>query len=383
MKICFVHDWLTNYGGAELVLKTFLEIWPGTPVYTLIYDERGTCQDIIRSTSITGSFINKFPFAKHNHRLFLPLMPLAIKQFDLSNYDLIISDSHAIAKGVTTRRGQCHISYIHTPIRYAWEMQEQYLAYARLDRGFRGLLARSLLNHIRRWDLRTARNVNYFIANSKFVARRIRNYYEREATVIYPPVEVERFKPTAKKDDFYLTISRLVPYKNVDLIVSAFAKMPGKKLVVIGDGPEMKRIRQSASENISIMGYQPNQVVEDYLHRARALIFAAEEDFGIILVESQACGTPVIAYGKGGVLESVNEGETGFFYNEQSIDSLTNAIQAFEKHPPLDVQKMQRNAERFNKDRFKHEIETFVSDKVYEIFSSVSLEGKTEHDETK
>jgi glycosyltransferase involved in cell wall biosynthesis len=169
----------------------------------------------------------------------------------------------------------------------------------------------------------------------------------------------------------------------VDLIVSAFAKMPGKKLVVIGDGPEMKRIRQSASENISIMGYQPNQVVEDYLHRARALIFAAEEDFGITLVESQACGTPVIAYGKGGVLESVNEGETGFFYNEQSIDSLTNAIQAFEKHPPLDVQKMQRNAERFNKDRFKHEIETFVSDKVYEIFSSVSLEGKTEHDETK
>ena len=369
MNICFVHDWLTTYGGAELVLKTMLEIWPGTPIYTLVYDDRGNCRDIIRANEVKGSFINKLPFAKSKHRSYLPLMPLAIEQFNLSEYDLIISDSHAVAKGVITGPDQLHISYVHTPIRYAWDLSHQYLAQAGLDKGIKSFFARSLLHYIRLWDMRTACGVDDYVVNSKFIARRIKKLYKRDSTVIYPPVEIDRFSLMEEKEDFYLTVSRLVPYKKVDVIVQAFNEMPDKKLVVIGDGPALKPLKKLASSNIEFLGFQDNQALASTMQRAKALIYAAEEDFGIVPVEAQACGTPVIAYGKGGVLETVIEGETGYFFQEQNAASLVQAVETFEQKDKLDYRKIQQNTKRFSKDRFMKEMKAFVEAKIKEYFS--------------
>ena len=367
MKICFVHDWLTTFGGAEQVLKALLEIWPETPVYTLVYDEKGNCRDIIHATQVTGSFINDLPFAKRKHRAFLPLMPLAIEQFDLSAYDVIISDSHAVAKGVLTGPDQLHINYIFTPIRYAWDMHHAYLKQAKLDRGLKGLVAQSLLHYIRMWDLRTVPSVDHFVAISDFIARRVWKFYKREADVIYPPVETERLTLHTEKSDTYLALSRLVPYKKTDLIVQAFTRMPEKKLVVIGDGPQMKSLKKIATANIELLGFQPDSVVEDHLKHAKALIYAAEEDFGIVPVEAQACGTPVIAYGKGGALETVIPGETGFFFNHQEPDALIQAVNDFESQSALSPEKIRLNAERFSKSRFLSEMQTYV-ETAYENF---------------
>lgn len=369
MKTCFVHEYLIDYGGAEQVLKGLLEIWPNSPIYTLIYDKNGNCKDIIKSTEVNGSFLNKMPFAKRKHRAYLPLMPLAIEQFDFSDYDLVISASHAIAKGIITGPNQLHISYIHTPIRYAWDMQSQYLSHAGLEKGLKGALTRSLLHYLRIWDMRTVAGVDHYIANSRFIARRIMKLYKREATVINPPVDIDRFSVSKDKEDFYLTVSRLVPYKKVDLIVRAFSKMPERKLIVIGDGPELNALKNMASTNVTFLGFQSDNVIEDTMQRARAFVYAAEEDFGIVPVEAQACGTPVIAYGKGGILETVIPGETGFFFDEQNVEALVAAINAFENSIPLDPEKIRRNAERFGKDRFKQKMKDFVEEKVQQYFN--------------
>lgn len=368
MKTCFVHEYLIDYGGAEQVLKGFLEIWPNSPIFTLIYDKEGNCKDIIQSTKVIGSFLNKFPFVRRKHRAYLPLMPLAIEQFDLSDYDVVISESHAIAKGVITGPGQLHISYIHTPMRYAWDLQSQYLKDAGLDKGLRGFFARVLLHYLRIWDMRTIAGVDYYIANSEFIARRIMKLYKREAAVIYPPVDTDRFSIGMEKEDFYITISRLVPYKKVDLIVQAFEHLPDKKLVVIGDGPELKSLKKIAPSNVIFMGFQSEDVIEDMLKKAKAFIYAAVEDFGIVPVEAQACGTPVIAYGKGGVLETVIEEETGYFFKEQSADALIEAITSFEKSAPLDPNLIRQNAKRFNKSRFLREMSSFVEEKAKKHF---------------
>ncbi len=368
MKICFVHDWLTTYGGAELVLKTMLEIWPETPIFTLVYNPEGNCREIIRSTEVHGSFINRLPWAKRKHRAYLPLMPLAVEQFDLSDYDLVISSSHAVAKGVITGPDQLHISYVHTPIRYAWDMQNQYLSQAGLTRGLRGFLAKSLLHYIRLWDMRTVPGVDHYLANSEFIARRIKKLYKRDSTVIYPPVDISRFSLKSEKDDFYLTVSRLVPYKKVGLIVEAFSQMPDKRLVVIGDGPGMKRLKKIAAPNVELLGFQPDPVVVDYMQQAKAFVYAAEEDFGIVPVEAQACGTPVIAYGKGGVLESVVEGKTGVFFTEQTPESIIRAVESFEKQPPYDATVIRQNAEQFSKIRFMSDLKAFVKASYAEYF---------------
>ncbi len=370
MNMCIIHDWLTTYGGSELVLKCLLEIWPETPIYTLVYDKNGNCRDIIQSTEVKGSFINKLPFAKRKHRAYLPLMPLAIEQFDLSAYDLVLSDSHAIAKGVITGPDQLHISYIHTPVRYAWDLQHQYLRNARLERGLRGFLAKALLHYIRLWDIRTISGVDYYIANSAYIARRIWKLYKRQAQVIHPPVEIDRFQIREDKEDFYLTLSRLVPYKKVDLMVEAFNAMPDKQLVVIGDGPEMSSLKRMAAENITFLGFQSDSSVEDHLQRAKAFVYAAEEDFGIVAVEAQACGTPVIAYGKGGALETVIEGKTGLFFRDQTPESLIQAVEAFENHAEWDGQAIRRHAEMFSKVRFKGEIQSFVDEKAAQFFKA-------------
>ena len=295
-------------------------------------------------------------------------MPLAIEQLDVSNHNVILSSSHAVSKGVLTGPDQMHICYVHSPIRYAWDLQHQYLKESGLDRGLKGMLAKWLLHKIRIWDCRTTNGVDHFVANSQFIARRIKKVYGRDADVIYPPVDVERFNFCSEKEDYYVTASRLVPYKRVDLIVDAFSGMPDKKLVVIGDGSEMKKIKSKAAGNVEILGYQTNDVMQKYMERARAFIFAAEEDFGITPVEAQACGTPVIAYGKGGSLETVRPfgvmHPTGILFDQQTPQSVIAAVQHFEKIKDNFVAEDCRNhAMKFSSERFKKEMGEYISSK--------------------
>jgi glycosyltransferase involved in cell wall biosynthesis len=290
-------------------------------------------------------------------------MPLWVEQFDLSGYDLVISSSHAVAKGVLTGPDQLHLCYIYSPMRYAWDLQHQYLRETGKGRGLRGWMVRYMLHRLRLWDARTAAGVDRFVAISHFVGRRVAKAYRRESEVIYPPVDVEAFRLCEGKEDFYLTASRMVPYKRIDLIVDAFRRLPDKRLVVIGDGPELKKIRALAGSNVTLLGYQPSHVLADYLQRAKAFIFAAEEDFGIAPLEAQASGTPVIAYGKGGALETIrgpgDPQPTGVFFQEQSVEGLCLAIRDFET---LEIRPSacRENALRFNEDRFKAEFLALV-----------------------
>ncbi|HCD7943394.1 TPA: glycosyltransferase [Klebsiella michiganensis] len=295
-------------------------------------------------------------------------MPLAIEQLDVSKHDIILSSSHAVAKGILTGPDQLHISYVHSPIRYAWDLQHQYLREAGLSKGLKATLARWLLHKIRIWDCRTANGVDHFIANSQFIARRIKKVYGRKADVIYPAVDVERFALQTNKQDYYMTASRMVPYKRMDLIVEAFSHMPTKRLVVIGDGPEMNKIKSKATNNIEILGYQPNDVMQKYMSEAKAFVFAAEEDFGITPVEAQACGTPVIAYGKGGALETIisieKEDPTGLFFYKQDVESLVEAISKFElSRDSILPENCRANALKFSAERFREEIKHYVEQK--------------------
>lgn len=358
MRVAIVCDWLVVYAGAERVLEQLLKIYPDADLFCLVdflpEDQRGFIMNKLTHTS----FIQNLPCAKKNYRSYLPLMPLAIEQLDVSGYDLVISSSHAVAKGVLTGPDQVHISYVHSPIRYAWDLQHQYLQEANLTRGMKGWIAKAILHYIRLWDYRTANGVDHFIANSKFIARRIKKVYGREAAVVYPPVDIEAYELCEEKEDFYLTASRMVPYKKVKLIVEAFNEMPDKKLVVIGDGPEYAKIKEIAGSNITLMGYQPFSVLKEKMQKAKAFVFAAEEDFGITPVEAQACGTPVIAYGKGGALETVQGSSnamprTGMFFESQTIQSIRNTVDSFEKNASgFAYINCRLNAERFSKQQF-------------------------------
>ena len=362
-RVAIVHDWLVAYAGAERVLEQIIACFPDADIFSVVdfMDERACLQ----GKRVTTSFIQKLPFAKKKYRGYLPLMPLAIEQLDVSGYDLVISSSHAVAKGVLTGPDQIHISYVHSPIRYAWDLQHQYLRQSNLTAGMKSMMARIVLHYMRTWDIRTSNSVDHFIANSAFIARRIHKVYHRDAHVIFPPVDVDAFQLNEIKDDFYLTASRMVPYKKIDLIVEAFAKMPERRLVVIGDGPDMRKIRAKASPNVEIMGYQPFSVLHDRMRRAKAFVFAAEEDFGISVVEAQACGTPVIAYGKGGALETVRDAShaepTGIFFDEQSIESIVDAVQEFElgavAFRPADCR---ANAQRFSIGHFRESLRAHV-----------------------
>jgi len=361
LKIAVIHDWLTTYAGAERVLEQILLLYPEADLYSLISFLPEDKKRFILNKRVRTSFMQKLPFVKKKYRSYLPLMPLAIEQFDLSEYNVIISSSHAVAKGVLTNSNQLHICYCHTPIRYAWDLYYQYLRESGLEKGLKGKIAKLILHYIRIWDSTTANRVDYFIANSKYIAKRIKKIYGKDSTVIYPPVDVENFQACTEKGDFYLTASRMVPYKKMDLIVEAFSEMPDKKLIVIGDGPDFDKIKSKASNNIKMLGYQSSEVLKDYMQRAKAFIFAAEEDFGITPVEAQACGTPVVAYGNGGVLETVIENKTGVFFKEQTKESLAEAVERFERiQSKFDCNKIRKNAERFSKDRFKREFKVFV-----------------------
>lgn len=359
-RVAIVHEWLTTYAGAERVLEQMLNVWPEADLFAVVDFLTDAERALLKGKQARTTFIQRLPWAARKYRSYLPLMPLAIEQLDVSAYDIVLSSSHAVAKGVITGPDQLHVSYVHSPIRYAWDLQHQYLAEAGMARGLKSAVARMILHYMRLWDLRTANGVDHFIANSGFIARRIRKAYRRDAAVIYPPVDVERFALRETKEDFYFTASRMVPYKKMPLIIEAFSRMPDKRLVVIGDGPEMARARAVAGPNVSLLGYQGNAVLVDHMQRARAFVFAAEEDFGITPVEAQACGTPVIAYGKGGALETVvaeGEGRTGVFFAEQSADAIIDAIGRFEALSPIvDPRQCRRNAERFSERRFRDEL---------------------------
>lgn len=363
MKIAIIHDWLTVYAGAEKVLEQLLKLYPNADIFTIVDFLPQKDRKFLERHKITTSFIQKLPFAKSKYRHYLPLMPLAVEQFDLSSYDLIISDSHAVAKGVITGPNQVHVSYVHTPIRYAWDLQHQYLRESGLDHGIKGWIAKYLLHKIRLWDVRTTNGVDHFIANSGFIAKRIWKVYRRESTVIYPPVDVEAFELCPQKENFYLTASRMVPYKKIDLIVEAFSAMPDKKLIVIGDGPDFEKIRAYAGPNVTLMGYQSFEVLRDHMQRARAFVFAAEEDFGITPVEAQACGTPVIAFGRGGATETVVDGASGLLFERQNIESLCEAVQRFETME-FNSTNISMHASKFSEERFLSEMKLLLQEKL-------------------
>jgi glycosyltransferase involved in cell wall biosynthesis len=366
-RVAIVHEWLVTYAGSERVVEQLLTLFPDAQLFALVdFLSESERAAFLGGRTARTTFIQHLPRAKTRYRGYLPLMPLAIEQLDLSGFDIVLSSSHAVAKGVLTGPDQLHISYVHSPIRYAWDLQHQYLNEAGLTRGPKAWLAKALLHYVRLWDQRTAHGVDHFVANSRFIARRIGKAYGRAADVIYPPVDTDAFTLREDKERFYLTASRFVPYKKLPLIVEAFAQMPDRELVVIGDGPDFARVRARCPGNVRLLGFQPSAVLRDYLQRANAFVFAAEEDFGIAPVEAQASGTPVIAYGRGGALETVrglgaSSSPTGVFFREQTADALVAAIRTFERQRhAFSASACRANAERFSVQRFVSEMGAFV-----------------------
>jgi len=358
-RVALVHEWFDTYYGSERVAAQILACFPEADVFTLIDVMAEEQRGFLAGHRIHTSFLQRLPFARRRFRLYLPLMPLAIEQFDLAGYDLVLSSSHAFAKGVLTGPAQLHVAYIHAPMRYAWEYQHQYLRQSGLARGLRGALTRCVLHYLRLWDHRTANQVDHYLANSRFIARRIDKIYRRPSAVVYPPVEVDSFALQATKEDYYVAVSRFAPYKHTETIVEAFRELPGQRLVVIGDGPGLARARARAPANTTLLGFQPFAALQRHLAAAKALIFAAEEDFGITPVEAQACGTPVIAFAAGGALETVRGLDqakpTGLFFEAQTAAAIVAAVERFERaRGAIDPDDCRANALTFTPERFRN-----------------------------
>ncbi|HDH0700979.1 TPA: glycosyltransferase family 4 protein [Klebsiella aerogenes] len=378
LNVGIVADWFITYAGSEKVVAELIKSYPESHLYSVVDFLSSENKKYFQNKEITTTFIQRLPKAKKKYQTYLPLMPLAIEQLDVSKHDIILSSSHAVAKGVLTGPDQLHISYVHSPIRYAWDLQHQYLREAGLDHGLKGMIAKLILHKMRMWDYRTANGVDHFIANSQFIARRIKKVYGREADVIYPPVDVNRFLLNEDKEDYFFTASRLVPYKRIDLIVEAFSHMPDRKLVVVGDGPEMQKIKSKATANIEILGYQSNDVMQEHMRNAKAFVFAAEEDFGITPVEAQSCGTPVIAFGKGGSLETVRpfgvDNPTGILFDKQDIASVIDAVQKFETmQDQILPNDCRAHALKFSTERFNQEIAEYVNSKYSEFVETKKI----------
>jgi glycosyltransferase involved in cell wall biosynthesis len=375
-KIALVHEWLTPNatGGSELVVQDILKLVEAD-VYSLIDFESVNPASYLYGRKIGTTFLQHLPLARNGVQKYLPLLPLAIEQLDLRSYDVILSSSHAVAKGVLTAAHQLHICYCHAPMRYAWDMTFDYLNSSAAGKGLPGILTRYLLHRLRQWDVLSANRVDYFIANSHHTARRIWRCYRRPAEVIYPPVDTQRFYFQPKKQDFYLTVSRLVSYKKIPLIVEAFNHL-GLPLVVIGDGPELKQVRRIARSNVQILGWQADAIVEEYMTQAKAFVYAAQEDFGIAPVEAQACGTPVIAYGQGGTAETVRDVDqhgknaTGVLFKQQTVPALMAAVERFEQaYSQLDPEVARSHALSFQPDVFRERYMTFL-DQCYQEFQA-------------
>jgi glycosyltransferase involved in cell wall biosynthesis len=367
MKVAIVHEWLETHAGSERVLEQLIAEWPQADLFAvcdfLPEAERG----FLRGKPVATTFIQRLPLARRHFRKFLGLMPLAIEQLDLSGYDLVLSSSHAVAKGVLTGPGQLHVSYVHSPMRYAWDLQHQYLREAGLERGLKGMYTRRLLHRMRMWDRASALNPDVVVANSTYIAERIRKAWRRESVVVHPPVDIERFALRAAKEDHYLIASRMVPYKRIELIAEAFRRMPGRRLVVVGDGPNAPRVRDAAAgaPNIEFRGRVGQEELVALTQSARACVFAAEEDFGIATVEAQACGTPVIAFGRGGARDIVvppgAPRPTGLLFDEQSAEAIVSAVERCEGLT-FSPQDCRTNAEKFSPDAFRGTMRRIVQE---------------------
>lgn len=365
MKVAYVHDWLIVSGGAEKVTHEILKVWDAD-VFSLIdlLNDKDR-QFILHGKRATTSFIQKMPMVKEKYRYYLPFFPKAIEQLDVRGYDLVLSASYAVAKGVKTTTDQMHICYCHTPMRYAWDMQEDYLHQAGLSGGIKGPVLRSMLGNLRKWDQRTASRVDHFIANSANTARRIRKNYDRSADVIHPPVDLEVFQPTKEKGDHYIAAARLVPYKRMDLIVEAFNHMPDRRLTLIGDGPELALLKSHAKGNVKVLGEVSTMELVKQIGSAKAMLLAANEDLGLTCVEAHSCGTPTIALQKGGYLETVQDGLNGIFFPEQRVEDIVEAVNRFEA---LGVQwsseKIRESAAPFSSKVFRNKLKDFVDRKM-------------------
>lgn len=365
MRVAIVHDWLYVLGGAERVLTELLKCYPNADVFALFDFLSDRDRRTIGLTKpVHTSFLQRMPFIRNHHRKYLPLMPFAIEQFDLTGYDLVISSSYAVAHGVITGPDQIHVSYVHSPMRYAWDLQHAYLRQSGLDKGLKSLFARWALHNIRTWDVRTTHGTDAISCNSRFVARRIRKIYGRTATVIHPPVEMPTAMSIRPRGDYFFAASRLVPYKNIGLIVEAFTQMPNLKLIVAGDGPEAARLKAIAGPNVTFRGWVSDTEMRGLMSGARAFVFAAEEDFGIAPVEAQAEGTPVLAFGRGGALETIRgdgPDRTGLFFHDQTAEAIIDCVHAFiEMESAFSRASCRKQAETFSSEVFRKKFMAFV-----------------------
>jgi glycosyltransferase involved in cell wall biosynthesis len=369
LKVAVVHEWLDHVAGSERVVEQLLKIFPQAELFATVDFMPPSERAMLGQRTVRTSFIQRLPFARTRFRTYIGLMPIAIEQLDLSGFDLVISSNHAVAKGVITGPDQLHVCYVHSPMRYAWDMQAAYLKQSGMERGPKGMFARWLLHRLRTWDVRSANGVDVFIANSSYIQRRIRKVYRRPSVVIYPPVDVARFQPLAQAREAYVVVSRLVPYKRVDLVVEAFRRMPDRRLIVVGDGPERETVARLAAHapNVEMRGKVGNDEVLRLMQAARAFVFAAEEDFGIAMVEAQACGTPLIAFGRGGALDIVRGvgdagGPTGLLFDQQTPDSIIDAVERFAALESLMTPELCRaNAMRFSQETFREAIRDLVN----------------------
>jgi glycosyltransferase involved in cell wall biosynthesis len=369
MRVALVHDWLTGMRGGEKCLEVFCQLFPSADLYTLVYAPEKV-SPTVRHMEIKTSFINRLPWAKRAYRYYLPLFPAAIEWFDLGSYDLVLSGSHCVAKGIMPQRA-LHISYVHAPMRYVWDQHDSYFG---ADSGWTARTGMALCrSYLQRWDVRSSTRVDYFIANSKNVAAKIKNLYGRDAAVIYPPVDVEKFNLHPDLQTYYLIVSALVPYKRIDIAVEAFNRLR-LPLKIVGEGPLRSRLRKLAQPNIEFLGWVNDQDLAALYGRCQALVFTGEEDFGIAPLEAQASGRPVIAYGRGGALETVLSPEsasaseaTGIFFSEPRAESLMAAVELFQRiRERFEPATMRRHACKFSRERFKAQMSDYIATRVHE-----------------
>lgn len=366
MKVALVHDWLPFMGGAERVLTNFLEIYQDAPIYTTICNNSKLDFPLNEANIITSRLQKKEKEIK-NHRNLFPFMPTAIESFNLNEYDVVLSSSSSVAKGVITKPDTMHICYCHSPMRYGWEFSHDYAGKMAGKGSLKSKVLSYFLTCIRLWDNVSADRVDYFIANSENVAKRIWKHYRRESVVIHPPVRCNLFNISDTDENHFLVVSRLQEYKRIDLAIEAFNEL-GLPLVIIGDGPDRKKLEAMAKDNIKFLGRESDEVIKDYYAKCKAFIFPGEEDFGITPLEAQASGRPVIAYGKGGVLETVIDGKTGVFFYEQNKNALIDAIKKFE-NLSFDKEEIRRHSLKFDEKVFKDKISTFIERKYKEFHS--------------
>lgn len=363
MKTALVHDWLTGMRGGEKVLEVLCELYPQATLHTLLHN-KGSLSTEIEAMNIKTSFIDKLPFKEKKYRNYLPLFPLAIETMDFSDYDLIISTSHCVAKSAKPNKNALHICYCHTPMRYVWEMYDEYFG-----KGKTGIVTRAAMSFIapilRKWDVATNNRVHHYIANSYNVARRIKEYYNRDADVIHPPVDTSLFQISKRSENYFLIVSALVPYKKVDIAIEAFNKL-GKKLLIVGTGPESEKLKSLSKSNIEFLGWKSDEELAEIYSGCRALIFPGVEDFGIVPLEAMACGKPVIAFGKGGALETVigeGENKTGIFFYEQTPEALIEVIKSFDE-VRFNPYTIREHAFKFDRTIFKEKLNNYIMKKI-------------------